>query len=257
MNNYILIKNTGLKVELKAKDGLFNITVNRKRVLQITDSIERLFVYWIYGEGSIGDVSSWLRDCWKKDIAPMEIDEIITSFKKSHPAKKVDDFEFCNIPLYATKESGLSLPIPRTWCVISKENEQALMRIIIRNGVNSLSFLKNWFCNFRKRYGLDFQKQVGKWADQDEELAVSFLNQHGLSSSLMTNKESVKKTRKEAGKEVEKKLFKVAFIIGFVALAFLSLYSHSAIPLQIFIYGLLIIGGIKLVVSIITMLFKQ
>jgi len=189
MNNYILIKSDGLKVPLKAKNGIYEIKVNNKKVLQITDSIERLFVYWMYGESSGGYLSGWLRDCWKKDITPMEIDEITTSFKKSHPAQKIEDFEFSDIPLYATEEDGLALPIPRTWCVISKANELELMAIIARNKVDSFLLLKKWFCEFRGRYGLDFQKKVGKGVDQDEELAISFLNQHGLNSTLMTDKE--------------------------------------------------------------------
>ena len=251
MNNYILIKNTGLKVELKAKDGLFNITVNRKRVLQITDSIERLFIYWIYG-ASTRDVSSWLRDCWKKDITPMEIDEIIASFKKSHPAKEIGGFEFSDIPLYATEKGGLSLPIPRTYCVISKEDEARLMRIIIENGSGSLEPLKSWFFRFRRRYGLDFQKQVGKWADQDEELAVSFLNQHGLNISLMTRSEALQKTRKEKkNKSIEGR---IAFSL--VVFAFYMLFFHPTAALLIFVWGLLIVGGLWFIACVTTTLFK-
>ena len=219
MNNYILIKSTGLKVELKAKDGLFNITVNRKSVLQITDSIERLFVYWIYSEGSIGDVSSWLRDCWKKDITPMEIDEIITSFKKSHPAKNVDDFEFRDIPIYATEKDGLALPIPRTWCVISKEDEQELLDIVIKNKALTFLYLKNWFFNFRARYGLDFQKKVGRHVNQDEELAISFLNQHGLNFSLMSNAEIAKRSEVGAGVRAISIFITVAFLVLVIYLA--------------------------------------
>ena len=249
MNNYIIIYNTGLKVDLKAKDGVFDIKVNRKVVLRIADSIERLFAYWIYGESSSGDVSSWLRDCWNKDITPMEIDSIISSFKESHPAQEVTNFEFSEIPLYATEENGLALPIPRTYCVISKEDERELMGLLVRFKNYPLPILKNWFCKFRGRYGLDFQKKVGKWADQDEELAVSFLNQHGFNSSLTTNQELAKAIEKE-------KTNKTGTVIMSLILTVFIIYmfsNHYLISLIITVCIALVVGGVIFIISLIKM----
>jgi hypothetical protein len=114
----------------------------------------------------------------------MQIDEIINSFKSSHPAETVGDFKFGDIPVYATEEEGLPLPMPGEACIISKKHELELMNIIIRNGADSFSVIKNWFFHFRQRYGLDFQRKSWKGFDQDHELAISFLHQHGLNMNL-------------------------------------------------------------------------
>jgi hypothetical protein len=188
MNNekYMLIKKidwrvpSSLKVPLKAVNGEFKIKSGRKVILTIHPSAERDFVYWIYGERNEGRIAFWLRECWNKNITPMKIDEIIDSFKKSHPAEKIEDFPLEDIPLYAD-EDGLQLPIPNACCVISKEDEQELKKIIVQYGENSLQRVNVWFRDFRRKYGLDFQKQVGKGTDQDYELSLAFANQHGLS----------------------------------------------------------------------------
>ena len=67
-------------------------------------------------------------------------------------------------------------------CIISRVQERELINILYNHKHNAFPHIQNWFRNFRASYGLDFQKTVGKHIDQDDELAESFLNQHGTSN---------------------------------------------------------------------------
>jgi hypothetical protein len=224
MNNekYMLIQKTGLKVPLKAVDGEFKIKSGRKVLLSVNPSIERYLIYWIYGERNESEIACWLRECWDKNITPMRIDEVINSFKKSHPAEEIEDFPLEDIPLCASKE-GLVLPIPGDRCVISFENEKQLMDMICKDKTEALSHLKYWFYRYRGKYGLDYSKYCKD--QQDFYLAESFLHQHGLSVKLMI----AENERGKAEKERKTILFtSLAFIIIIPALlCFMLSYDNS------------------------------
>lgn len=212
----MLIFSSKRKVPLKAKDGVYKIKSGRKVLLTLQPSIERLFVFYLYGSvRRNGDVAMWLREYYKKNITPMEIDEIIEAFKKDHPAEENVDFTLKDIPLYATEKEGLALPIPRTSCMISKTDEKDLLEIIAGDKPNKMFELKYRFYHIREKYGLDFRKQVGKENNQNEELVFSFLNQHGL-NGLEEEKERKERENRRKGKIIDRKARKVEGLFGYL-----------------------------------------
>jgi hypothetical protein len=233
MNNekYMLVKKrdwralSSLKVPLKAVNDEFEIKSGEKVLLTIAPPIERLFVYWIYGEQDKAEITFWLREAWDENITPIEIDEIIHSFRRSHPAEYIGDFSFEDIPLYAD-ENGLALPMPNAYYVISKEDEQELKEIIVRYGMYSMRRLSDWFQNYMTKYGLDCSKYYKD--QQDFLLAKYFLHQHGISMDLITYKEDWKiaNLRKEMKTAL---LITLGFIIIIPAIIY-YMYNNDVEP---------------------------
>lgn len=249
-SDYIILKRTNLKVPLKATNGVLNIKSGKKVLLSIPSSIERLFVYWIYGESVEQEIAIWLRECWDKNITPMGIDEIIDSFKKSHPAERIENFPFEDISLYASEE-GLELPIPGNHCTISFEDEKEIMSIIYEHKTKALAYLQIWFQNYRRKYGLNYNKYCGD--QQDFYLAQSFLQQHGLCTNLMTNEELQKKVQKDHDTGCL-----IALIVTVViAIGIYLFWNHYDIFLIGFIWCCIIGGGLYFIFSLFSNFFKQ
>jgi hypothetical protein len=183
---YMFLKNTFLEVPIKAKKEYFNFK-NEKYKVKLHESIERLFIFHLYGDRNRAELARWFLEFIDKHMAPQDIDELITIFTDNHPAKNAGDQPFENYPLYATEKDGMSIPIPGHACVISLENEKELMAIVCKYKRKALPYLQGWFQNFRARYGLDYWKTCKDF--QDFYLAQSFLNQHGICSKLMSNEE--------------------------------------------------------------------
>jgi hypothetical protein len=253
MNNekYMLIKRTGLKMPLKSVDGEFKIKSGRKVLLTIHPSTERLFIYWIYGEQKESEIAIWLRECWDKNITPMEIDEIIDSFKKSHPAERIENFPLEDIPLYAS-EGGLALPMPGDSCIISLEDEKELISFIYKHKAKALPHLQSWFQNYREKYGLDYSKHCQD--QQDFYLAESFLQQHGLCIHLMTNEELQKKAQKEKNIGCSVLLMvAIAIVVGIYLLL-----NHYGIFLVVLMWCCIIGGGLYFILlGFVSLFVKQ
>jgi hypothetical protein len=190
---YMFLKNTGLKVPLKAKNGYLNFK-SKKYNIELHESIERLFIFHLYGDKNRAEVVRWLMEFVNKHMTPQDADDLIAIFENKHPVEEIGDQPFENYPLYAT-EDGMDIPISKHTCVISLENEKELMGIICKYKKNSLPYLQWWFQSFRTRYGLDYRKPYKD--QQDFYLAESFLQQHGICTKLMTNKEIKKQKKKE------------------------------------------------------------
>lgn len=195
-NNYIVIHNKMQQIYLKELNGYYSIKTKGGAHLTITASIERMFIYWIYEDNSDFKVAEWLRKCWDKNITPMDIDHIIESFKSDHVTHSCNDIDINKIQLYGTEKDGLQLPISNVTCVISAADEMELKNIVVTQGFHSYEYMKIWFYNFRLKYGIDYQKQVSDAVDQDHELVISFLEQHGLSRNILNEEENKKEEKK-------------------------------------------------------------
>jgi hypothetical protein len=228
---YMFLKNTGLKVPVKAKDGYYNLK-NKKYKINLLESIERLFIFHLYGDRNRAVVADWLRTFHDKNITPQDIDELIAIFIDEHPKEYTDDQPFENYPLCAT-EDGMNLPIPGHGCIISLENEKELMAIVCGYKKKSMPYLQGWFQNFRAIYGLNYWKPCKEL--QDFYLAESFLHQHGISTELMSDKE--KKRGEDKFQISALCIFIIAigfftwFVIkdGFLVALFLAIIIGSAI----------------------------
>jgi hypothetical protein len=223
---YMFLKNTGLKVPLKAKNGYFDLKSEKYKV-NLDESIERLFIFHLYGDKERVEVVRWLMEFVNKRMTPQDADDLIAVFENKHPVEKIGDQPFENYPLYATKD-GMSLPIPGHCCIISSENEKELMEIVCKRKKNALIYLQIWFEGFRERYGLDYWKPCKD--QQNFYLAESFLNQHGICTKLMCDEEIIKAGVKSSNRWV------MFFIMIFLCIYGLSKGTGT--------YGFILVGVI-------------
>ena len=194
MNNSFFIRTTMTRAPLKAIDGSFEIKSGDEVLLSVSPSIERLFLFWIYGEFAENKIAEWLRNCWDKNITPIKIDQIVSLFKSSHPVQKLSSFPLKDTPLYATKENSIQLPLPYECCSISLEDEKELMDLIVIHKDEALEHIVLWFIDFRRKYNLDYPKMAG--LNIDYELAISFINQHGLTPEILNQEEIIQEQKK-------------------------------------------------------------
>ena len=164
-------------VPLLAKNNKLVVTVGLHDV-QLTASIERLFVYWLYMGLGKGEVIEWLRDVAKISVVPMSYDAFIDDFLNTHPKTPVSDYSLELIPMQADETYGLALPIPYYECIISPNDERELMMLYLESRSDQVyDVIVSWFQVYCKNYGYDFKKCKGS---QYEYLYYAFLEQHGI-----------------------------------------------------------------------------
>lgn len=178
-NKYMMIHETNCKVPLLSKKGYWAFNI-KGTSYKIPSSIERYWVYLFYGEENKGEIAEWIRDYLIKNATPMQIDDVIDMFVKTHPVEQLEIFNWEQIPLYADDKLGLIIPLPYYSCTISKEQEQELLDIV-RDEEDFFDSVMEWFADFREEYGLDYSKKLKD--DQDYYLALNFLQQHGIGQS--------------------------------------------------------------------------
>lgn len=176
---YMLMKGPDgpFTVPLLAKDNKLMVTVGVHEV-QLTASIERLFVYDLHVGAGKGEVVKWLREVAKISVAPMMYDAFISGFLDSHPKTPAPAYSYELIPMQADERLGLDLPIPHYCCTISPDAERELMRLYIETRSDKVyNVIVEWFRAYCKDYGYDFRKCKGA---QYEYLYYAFLEQHGI-----------------------------------------------------------------------------
>jgi hypothetical protein len=191
---YMLIRSRMLKVPLKAVDDKFEIKSGKKTLLSTLPSIERYFTYIIYGEQDESEIALWLRERLDKNITPMEIDRIIDRFKKSHPIQEIESLPLEETPLYATEDDGMQLPLPYGYCTISLDNEKELIYLIAEYEDYAFEYIEKWFLNYRMKYALNYPKT--KNVNVEYDMALSFLNQHGFDSQILSPEEIAQEQKK-------------------------------------------------------------
>ncbi|MDR1119418.1 MAG: hypothetical protein LBM08_00695 [Dysgonamonadaceae bacterium] len=209
-STYMLLKRAGIRVSMISRNNVpFEMEIGDKSVLSMDSSTERLFIYWIFEAKANNKAGEWLRKFYKKDITKAEINSIIKFFKDTHELRETDGFKFDAIPLYAGYEDVFKIPIRDTYLEISEDDEMELMEIAFwrqnphvkvyssqwstdayqPSDVHPHAALPNsmesWFARHRQMNGWDFGENTEGSPEQDEELAVSFLNQHGLDKSSL------------------------------------------------------------------------
>lgn len=118
------------------------------------------------------------------DAGPDEIDGLIDTFIKKHPLTPVPHYYYEDIPLMAIDNyyfeihsSMFSMPVKLT-----AAQEQEVLDILISPRIyDKMGNLRQWFCNYRTRYGIEARLKRDR-AGQDDELVWAFLYSHGISS---------------------------------------------------------------------------
>lgn len=176
-NDYLFLQDKNLKIPLLAKNGIWKFKLGDIE-WTLPDCMERLYAYLIIGESDFKSVSATLRANNKK-ITPIEIDEFISHFEKTHSSIE-ETFSIQSVPSYATDLKPLCLPNLFSYEVLlSSAQEQELLDIVKQNTGNRRERLKAWFHRYINRYNLipRYKRDIDI---QDEELAISFCRQHGI-----------------------------------------------------------------------------
>lgn len=177
MNRYVLLKNGPCRVPLLSTKNGFTVSMGRKKYA-FTESVERMWIYWLYQTESKSSLAAHLRCYISQDITPVQIDSVIRQFKEARVPEPVECYSLQDVPMFANPEDGLQLPIPSTYCTISAENEKELMQMILDEPYDTvMKRLRSWFIRFCCDFGIDYSEYC---ENQYMEMAKSFLHQHGI-----------------------------------------------------------------------------
>lgn len=180
MGKYILLKKNSAKAPLlgtKSKPYTAQIDSNIITNWYLMD--EAWLVTNVY-MGNKSVIAQSLRST-HPDIGPNEIDMFIDMVKKDHPLERVD-FNWNDIPLYATTKSYCDLPLPwlyKSLIKLTQEQERELLDIVRDNKDNKKRRMTNWFYRYRRDYGIDTRLKRDREM-QDEWLAEIFCMVHGF-----------------------------------------------------------------------------
>lgn len=196
MGKYILLKKNSAKAPLlgtKSKPYTAQIDSNITTNWYLMD--EAWLVTNVY-MGNKGVIAQSLRSI-HPDIGPVEINMFIDLVKKDHPLEHVD-FNWNDIPLYATTRSYCDLSIPwlyKTPIKLTQEQEKELLGIVQDDKMDKKERMIEWFRMYRNNYGIDTKLKRNKEI-QDECLAEIFCMVHGFDMwevQSITNYQSAKK----------------------------------------------------------------
>jgi hypothetical protein len=247
---YIYLQKTNIRVPLSTDERGCVIITDGKSIT-ISRPVERMWVYWLYGgAGCNGEfyITAWLQDKYKW-ITEVKASRIIREFKESHPDETVEtpgpglsDFEWTG----HFHPKGYVLPLPfhnpglTGYFRITKTREKELVKIILKSNGNPIKEITGWYNKLKRdsyevwsrkdikalanstaiQYGLPLDeygygiKPVEESATgEDEELAMSFLNQHGL-DELSLSAPAPKKAKEK--RSIDPVLFFCAILGGFL-----------------------------------------
>ena len=172
------------RVLLDSIDDEYDIVV-ANRIYVVSGSIERLWLYYIYGKNcGRSDIASWLRYCLKVDVNQTEIESAINLFIQSHKTEVIEDFSYQMMQPFATKENDLWLPIVGEGIYITEGTERVLLNKIIENpNAEVILELDRFFFKYINKHGYIFK---GDLEDIARQLTSSFLEQHGINADEMT-----------------------------------------------------------------------
>ncbi len=182
-NNYFIIYGLDIRVPLLAQNDTYYLRYGNK-VCEIPDTVERSAIYAQHVKG--GDISHlcwWIRTYRDAHITASELDECVDNFQNDHPATALTNFSPPDVIYYATSRQDLVIPLSVTYKLkydftIGQKTEKEWMDIVCKYDGFAAARLKSHVATYRQKYGIDICPS-GKW-DQDEDIAVGFLKQHGL-----------------------------------------------------------------------------
>lgn len=180
MAKYILLKKNSAKVPLlgtKSKPYTAQIDNNIVTNWYLMD--EAWLVTNVY-MGNKAVIAQSLRTN-HPDIGPNEIDKFIEIVKKDHPLEHID-FNWNDIPLYATAKSYCDLPLPWLYKApikLTQEQEKELLSIVQDDKAEKKERMIDWFKKYRNDYGIEARLKRDREI-QDECLAEIFCMVHGF-----------------------------------------------------------------------------
>lgn len=180
MAKYILLKKNSAKAPLlgtKSKPYTAQIDNNIVTNWYLMD--EAWLVTNVY-MGNKGVIAQSLR-ATHPDIGPNEIGKFIEVVKKDHPLEHVD-FNWNDIPLYATAKSYCDLPLPWLYKApikLTQGQEKELLGIVQDDKAEKKKRMIYWFKKYRNDYGIETRLKRDREI-QDECLAEIFCMVHGF-----------------------------------------------------------------------------
>lgn len=180
MAKYILLKKKSAKTHLlgtQSKPYTVQIDNNFTTNWYLMD--EAWLVTNVY-IGNKGVIAQSLR-ATNPDIGPNEIDKFIEIVKIDHPLEHVD-YNWNDIPLYATEKSYCDLPLPwlyKSPIKLTREQEKELLGIVQDDKAKKKERMIDWFRKYRGDYGIETRLKRDREI-QDEFLAEIFCMVHGF-----------------------------------------------------------------------------
>ena len=176
-HKHLLLSNGPKRVYLISENGQFEVNLAGKTVVY-QESTERYWLYLLLQKKSYQEFAREVRASVRLELSPNEISQLAEDFIAAHKIEDADHYSFQMLPKQAGA-GGLLLPIPGHTCIISSEDEDKLLSILVANP-NALAKTKIawWFKSFCNNYGYDFQRKCHGM--QYDYLMESFLEQEGV-----------------------------------------------------------------------------
>ena len=221
-----------LRIKLESREGLYQPLFNGD-LLNMSDGIERLLVYYTYIYPSASDFSELLQ-LNIPGITPVEIQKFKDMFKMLHSPEPVEKISLKDVPYYGDKENGICIPAADFVCTISQCDEQYLLSLLSQDppaGHTVLSLIEDWFKGYCRDYNLHYKS--GGEGTEHIDLAENFLKIHGVSPNVCKKIEHI---YTEAEKQAIKKAQREGTVKGY-GLLLLSVVAWLGISCGLLLAG--------------------